>query len=78
MHGLVSRLDPVIDCAKTIKHHWNGVTNYIKTKIDNGLLEGTNSLIQAAKDGVRGFRSTKNFIIAIYLRTGKLEFKLPT
>ena len=73
-----SRLDPVIDCAKTIKHHWNGVTNYIKTKIDNGILEGTNSLIQAAKDSARGFRSTKNFIITIYLRTGKLEFNLPT
>ena len=55
-----SRLDPVIDCAKMIKHHWNGVTNYIKTKIDNGILEGTNSLIQAAKDSARGFRSTKS------------------
>ncbi|MEI8002928.1 MAG: transposase, partial [Methanothrix sp.] len=37
-----SRLDSVIDCAKTIKHHWNGVTNYIKTKIDNRVLDGTN------------------------------------
>jgi transposase len=73
-----SRLDPVIECAKMIKNHWNGVTNYIKTKIDNGILEGTNSLIQAAKDSARGFRSTKNFITTIYLRTGKLKFSLPT
>jgi transposase len=73
-----SRLDPVIECDKTIKRHWNGVTNYIKTKIDNGILEGTNSLIQAAKDSARGFRSTKNFITTIYLRTGKLKFNLPT
>ena len=73
-----SRLNPVIDCAKTIKQHWGGITNYIKTKIDNGILEGTNSIIQAAKDSARGFRSTKNFIITIYLRTGKLEFNLPT
>jgi transposase len=73
-----SRLNPVIDCAKTIKQHWNGINNYIKTKINNGILEGTNSLIQAAKDSARGFRSTKNFIITIYLRTGKLEFNLPT
>ncbi len=73
-----SRLKPVIDCAKTIKQHWNGIANYIKTKIDNGILEGTNSLIQAAKDSARGFRSTKNFIITIYLRTGKLQFNLPT
>ena len=73
-----SRLSPVIDCAKTIKNHWNGLTNYIRTKIDNGILEGTNSLIQAAKDSARGFRSTKNFIITIYLKTGKLKFDLPT
>jgi transposase len=73
-----SRLNPVIDCAKTIKQHWNGINNYIKTKSNNGILEGTNSLIQAAKDSARGFRSTKNFIITIYLRTGKLEFNLPT
>ena len=73
-----SRLDAVIDCAKTIKQHWNGIINYTKTKISNGILEGTNSIIQAAKDSARGFRSTKNFIITIYLRMGKLEFNLPT
>jgi hypothetical protein len=44
-----SRLDPVIDCAKTIKQHWNGIANYIKTEIDNDILEGTNNLIQAAR-----------------------------
>jgi transposase len=68
----------VIECAKTIKKHWMGITNYVKTRIDNGILEGTNSLIQAAKDSARGFRSTKNFITTIYLRTGKLKFNLPT
>lgn len=73
-----SRLAPVIDKAKTFKHHWNGILNYINTRIDNGVLEGINSLIQAAKNSSRGFRSTKNFIITIYLRLGKLHFNLPT
>ena len=73
-----SRLAPVIDKAKTFKHHWNGILNYINTRIDNGVLEGINSLIQAAKNSARGFRSTKNFIITIYLRLGKLHFNLPT
>ncbi len=73
-----SRLAPVIDKAKTVKHHWNGILNYINTRIDNGVLEGINSLIQAAKNSARGFRSTKNFIITIYLRLGKLHFNLPT
>jgi len=56
----------VIECAKTIKHHWNGIDKYIKIKIDNEILEGTNSLIQTAKDSARGFRSTENFI-RVYL-----------
>jgi transposase len=73
-----SRLNPVIDTAKTIKGHWKGVLNYINTRIDNGILEGINSLIQSAKDDARGFRTTKNFIITIYLRLGKLKFNLPT
>jgi len=73
-----SRLNPVIDTAKAIKGHWNGVLNYINTRIDNGILEGINSLIQSAKDDARGFRTTKNFIITIYLRLGKLKFNLPT
>jgi transposase len=73
-----SRLSPVIDKAKTFKNHWKGILNYTNTRIDNGVLEGLNSLIQAAKDSARGFRSTKNFIITIYMRLGKLNFKLPT
>jgi hypothetical protein len=48
------------------------------TKINNGIPDGTNSLIQAAKDSARGFRSTKNFITTIYLSTGKLKFNSPT
>jgi transposase len=73
-----SRLPPVIDKSKTFKNHWNGILNYVNTRIDNGVLEGINSLIQAAKNSSRGFRSIKNFIITIYLRLGKLRFNLPT
>jgi len=71
-------LSPVIKTAKTFKRHWNGILNYINTRIDNEILEGLNSLIQSAKDRARGFRTTKNFIITIYLRLGKLQFNLPT
>jgi len=73
-----SRLPSAIDKAKTLKDHWNGILNYINNKIDNGILEGLNRQIQAAKDSARGFRSTKNFIITIYIRMGKLQFNLPT
>lgn len=44
-----SRIKPIIEAAHTIKEHWDGVLNWNKTKINNGLLEGLNSLIQAAK-----------------------------
>jgi transposase len=73
-----SRRDPVIKCAKTIKAHWKGILNYTKTRINNGILEGINSIIQSAKASARGFRSTKNYILTIYLRCGKLKFNLPT
>jgi len=72
-----SRLGPVIKAAKTIKRHWNGVINFIDSKVTNGLLEGLNSSIQALKKGARGYQNTQNFMTMIYLRMGKLQFNLP-
>jgi len=72
-----SRMQPIIDFAKTIKRHWNGVVRWFQTKISNGLLEGMNSLIQAAKARSRGFRNPKYFITMIYLIGAKLKFQLP-
>jgi transposase len=72
-----SRMQPIINFAKTVKRHWDGVVRWFKTKINNGLLEGMNSLIQAAKARSRGFRNVKNFITIIYLIGAKLEFKIP-
>jgi transposase len=72
-----SRLLPIIEFAQTVKRHWEGVVRWFQTKISNGLLEGMNSLIQAAKARSRGFRNVKNFITMIYLVGAKLEFKLP-
>jgi transposase len=40
----------------------------------NGLLEGINSLVQAAKAKARGYRSIKNLITMVYLIGGKLDF----
>ena len=73
-----SRIKPVIEAAKTIKRHWDGVLRWFESRITNGLLEGLNSLIQAAKARARGYRSTKNFITMVYIIAGKLNFRLPT
>lgn len=51
------RLQPIINVAKTIKEHWDGVVQWKKSQIDNGILEGLNSIVQAAKAKARGYRS---------------------
>jgi len=73
-----SKLEPMINVAKTIKKHWNGIMNYIDFKITNGLMEGLNSIVQTLKRSARGYRNTDNFILMIYLRCGHLKFDLPT
>lgn len=73
-----SRLEPVIEAAYTIKRHWQGVLRWFTSQITNGILEGINSLVQAAKARARGYRSARNFITMIYLLAGKLKFDLPT
>jgi transposase len=73
-----SRLPPIIDAAKTIKRHWDGILRWFDSKIANGFMEGINSLVQAAKAKARGYRSTRNLKAMVYLIAGKLELQLPT
>jgi transposase len=73
-----SRIKPMIEVAKTIKAHWNGILNYFDSRITNGILEGTNSVIQLLKRSARSYRNVQNFITIIYLRLGQLNFQLPT
>ena len=72
-----SRLEAVIRVAKTIKEHWDGILNYFNSRITNGILEGMNSIVQLIKRNARGFKNTRYFINTIYLKKGKLDFKLP-
>lgn len=73
-----SKLEPMIKAAKTIKQHWDGILAWHHKRISNAILEGTNSLIQAARAKARGYRTTRNFITMAYMIAGKLEFGLPT
>lgn len=73
-----SRLEPMIKAARTIKEHWYGILRWFKSKVSNGVLEGINSLVQAAKARARGYRTSKNLITMIYMITGKLNYGLPT
>ena len=56
----------------------DGVLRWFTSKINNGILEGINSLIQAAKAKARGYRTKRNLITMLYLIAGKLNFDLPT
>ena len=69
-----SRLEPMKKAAATIKEHWDGVLEWFRSKISNGVLEGINSLVQAAKARARGYRNKSNFITMIYLIAGRLDF----
>jgi transposase len=66
-------LEPIVRFAEMIEEHWSGVCRWHHSRVSNGLLEGLNSLIQAAKRRARGYRSTRNYKAMIYLVAGKLN-----
>ena len=67
-----SRLKPIIKAAKTIKNHWDGIVRWKTSQINNGILEGLNSVIQAAKRKARGYKF-QHFKVIAYLLTAKLN-----
>ena len=68
-----TELEPLIKFAEMLEAHWDGVIRWHQTRVSNGLLEGLNSLIQAAKRRARGYRSARNYKTMIYLVAGKLN-----
>jgi Transposase and inactivated derivatives len=68
-----SQLKPMQKAAKTIKHHWDGIIQWKRSQINNGILEGLNSVVQAAKRKARGYKF-KHFRTIVYLITGGLDF----
>lgn len=72
-----SGIFPFQKTVNTIKAHWSGIVNFIKSQITNSILEGINSKIQLAKKRARGYRNVNNFINTIYFLCGKLNFSYP-
>ena len=73
-----SRLEPMKTVAATMMRHSEGILAWFDSRIANGLIEGINSLVQAAKAKARGYRSLRNLMAVTYLVAGKLDLKLPT
>jgi transposase len=71
-----SRLQPVKEFVTLVENHWDGIIAWHKNHLSNGLLEGINSLVQAAKARARGYRSKTKMITIVSLTAAKLQ--LPT
>jgi transposase len=68
-----SEIGPLIKFARMLEEYWLGVIRWHHSRVSNGLLEGLNSLIQAAKRRARGYRTNRNYIAMIHLVAGKLN-----
>jgi len=71
-----SRLEPMKSVARTLMHYRDGILRWFQSDIANGLIEGINSLVQAAKAKARGYRTLRNLKAMTYLLAGKLDFAL--
>jgi transposase len=68
-----SKLQPVIDAAKTLKRHEAGLLSFFAHRITSAGAEGLNSKIQAIRVSARGYRNRENFKTAIYFHCGGLD-----
>lgn len=69
-----SNLPEMKGVAATLKLNREEILNYFDFRYTNAILEGLNSIIQAAKRQARGFRNTEYFKTIIYLNLGNLHF----
>lgn len=63
--------------VNTLRTHEQGVLNYFRSRRTTGVLEGINSMVQAARARARGYRNPETFKTMIYLIAGNLRFDLP-
>jgi transposase len=68
-----SRLDPMVQAAKTLNRHLPNILTYFKHRITNATAEGLNSKIQMVKEMACGFRNRAHYRTAIYFHCGGLE-----
>ena len=68
-----SRLHPIKDFVTLVENHGDGIIAWHANHLSNGLLEGINSLVQAAKARARGYRNKNKMITIVYLIAAKLQ-----
>ncbi len=57
-----SRVEPIKEFVRMARAHWDGIIAWQANQISNGLLEGTNSLFQAAKRRARYRRGSRHVV----------------
>jgi hypothetical protein len=68
-----STIKPMVKAAKTLRNRGKGILRWFTSHLTNAVMEGLNSLLQAAKRKARGHRLHKTFITMAYLIAGKLD-----
>lgn len=70
-----SRIEPMVKAARTIRVRVPSILRVLSNDLTTAVMEGINSLVQAAKARARGYRNPENFITIIYLIAGKLDLR---
>lgn len=71
-----SGLEPLIGFVETVFEHWHGIVRWHAKRINTGVMEAINSLVQAAKRRARGYRTKRNLIAMTYLIAGRLDLEV--
>jgi transposase len=69
-----SKVEPMKEVAKMIRHHFDGIVAWTQTRQTNGFIEAINGLFQAAKRKARGFVRFATMRTVLFLIAGKLDF----
>jgi transposase len=74
--ALASSLAPIRTAATTIRERGQGILRWYQTGLTTAVMEGLNSLIQAAKRKARGYKTHRTFLLMAYLIAGKLDLRV--
>jgi len=67
-----SRLQPIRDFAWMLRRHEEGILGFFDERISNGAVEGMNNKAKVVSHRCYGFRTAKNYILALYHCLGNL------
>jgi transposase len=63
--------------SKSIRQHFDGILEHIRSKLTNGILEGINSKVQTLKRIAKGFRNIENFKKMVFFIFNVIQPKIP-